>query len=183
MNLGSLRADRISLDRTSSGAKVVAEWYHERIVLQDRKYIRGRPMNKRNSNFMAALLLILGLPGITFGQGKAAAKADETPAGTAAKLVSLEQAPTQDLSAALFGQAGGNGLAVFRYPLANLASLQAGKLDYVVPFSVLFKYDTSPDNPEHKCYDIRKPLTAKHTFLFNFLSKQQYNIGDVANAK
>jgi len=60
--------------------------------------------------------------------------------------------------------------------LKQEGALKAGKLDYKMPFSALFKYDTSPHNPEHKCYDFRKPLTGHQTFLFNFMSKKQYNI-------
>jgi|GEM_PF-3284403 len=55
-------------------------------------------------------------------------------------------------------------------------TLKSGKLDYTMPFSALFKYDTSPDNTDHKCYDFRKPLTKHQTFLFNFMSKKKYNI-------
>lgn len=49
-------------------------------------------------------------------------------------------------------------------------------LQYRLPFSTIFKYDTSPNNPENKCYDITRPLTKKYTFLFNFMSQQQYTI-------
>jgi len=51
-------------------------------------------------------------------------------------------------------------------------------LKYRIPFSTIFKYDTSPNNPENKCYDITRPLTKKYTFLFNFMSQQQYTIPD-----
>lgn len=54
--------------------------------------------------------------------------------------------------------------------------LTTSLLDYRVPFSILFKYNTSPSNPDHHCYEIRKPLTRNYTFLFNFLSTQQYNL-------
>lgn len=48
------------------------------------------------------------------------------------------------------------------------------ELENRAPFSVLFKFDTSPNNLEIKCYDFRKPITNNYTFLFNFLSTQQY---------
>jgi len=51
-------------------------------------------------------------------------------------------------------------------------------LKYRVPFSTIFKYDTSPNNPENKCYDITRPLTKKYTFLFNFMSQRKYTIPD-----
>jgi len=51
-------------------------------------------------------------------------------------------------------------------------------LEYRLPFSTIFKYDTSPNNPENKCYEITRPLTKKYTFLFNFMSQQQYTIPD-----
>lgn len=51
-------------------------------------------------------------------------------------------------------------------------------LNYRLPFSTIFKYDTSPNNPEHKCYEFTKPLTKKYTFLFNFISQQQYTTPD-----
>ncbi|MFQ5676920.1 MAG: hypothetical protein ACE5G1_13570 [bacterium] len=51
-------------------------------------------------------------------------------------------------------------------------------LDYRLPFTEIFKYDTSPNNPEHRCYDINKPLTNRYSFLFNFMSQQKYMIGD-----
>ena len=51
-------------------------------------------------------------------------------------------------------------------------------LKYRIPFSTIFKYDTSPSNPENKCYEITRPLTKKYTFLFNFMSQQQYSIPD-----
>ena len=53
-----------------------------------------------------------------------------------------------------------------------------GLFEYRLPFSTIFKYDTSPNNPENKCYEITKPLTKKYTFLFNFMSQQQYTIPD-----
>lgn len=63
----------------------------------------------------------------------------------------------------------------------QLALLQLTKIDstnailnYRLPFSTIFKYDTSPNNPENKCYDFTKPLTKKYTFLFNFMSMQKY---------
>lgn len=51
-------------------------------------------------------------------------------------------------------------------------------LKYKLPFSTLFKYDTSPGNPDHRCYEITKPLTEKYTLLFNFMSQRKYTIGD-----
>lgn len=53
-------------------------------------------------------------------------------------------------------------------------TISSSLLNYRAPFSLIFKYDTSRNNPEHRCYDIRKPLTRNYTFLFNFLSSQQY---------
>lgn len=53
-------------------------------------------------------------------------------------------------------------------------TMRSSLLNYRVPFSLIFKYDTSRNNPEHRCYDIRKPLTRNYSFLFNFLSSQQY---------
>ncbi len=52
-------------------------------------------------------------------------------------------------------------------------------LQYRVPFSVLFKYDTSPNNPEHKCYEISKSLNDTYTFLFKLMSMQQYDISAI----
>ena len=40
--------------------------------------------------------------------------------------------------------------------------------------SLLFQYDTSRNNPAHRCYDFRRSLRKNTEFLFNFLSKQQY---------
>ncbi len=54
-----------------------------------------------------------------------------------------------------------------------------GLLEYRVPFSVLFKYDTTWNNPEHRCYEIRKPISGGTTFLFNFLASPQYNVAAV----
>lgn len=51
-----------------------------------------------------------------------------------------------------------------------------GKLSYLLPYSVLFKYDTTSRNPEHRCYEIRKPISNQVNFLFNFMSLQQYRI-------
>ena len=49
-------------------------------------------------------------------------------------------------------------------------------LIYRPPLALLLKYDTSRHNPEHRCYDIRKPLPIGATFLFNFLASDQYNL-------
>lgn len=46
-----------------------------------------------------------------------------------------------------------------------------------VPFSKLFKYDTSPGNPDHRCYEIVVPLSTNYRFLFNFVSFEKYNLG------
>ena len=46
-------------------------------------------------------------------------------------------------------------------------------LKHLLPYD-LYKYDTTSCNPDHRCYDIRKPLNKKFTFLFNFMSLQQY---------
>ena len=43
----------------------------------------------------------------------------------------------------------------------------------------LFQYDTSRNNPEHRCYDFRRPLRKNTEFLFNFLSKQKYTPNDL----
>lgn len=37
-----------------------------------------------------------------------------------------------------------------------------------------FKYDTTWSNPDHRCYEIKKPITQKYLFLFKFISQQQY---------
>jgi len=44
----------------------------------------------------------------------------------------------------------------------------------LVPFSRLFKYDTSWNNPETRCYEFKKPLTRKVNFLFNFVRLDRY---------
>jgi len=60
---------------------------------------------------------------------------------------------------------------------SSSAKVESGPaVPYNVPFSVLFKYDTSPNNPEHRCYEITKPITRQMTFLFNFMSLQQYRV-------
>lgn len=46
-----------------------------------------------------------------------------------------------------------------------------------VPFSVLFKYDTSWDNPAHRCYEILKPITPTFFLRFNLVSLSQYTVG------
>ena len=62
-------------------------------------------------------------------------------------------------------------------PEPDKSKLNIAGLEYRVPFSKLFKYDTSPNNPENRCYEITKPLTKKYTFLFNFMSSKKYKIG------
>jgi len=57
---------------------------------------------------------------------------------------------------------------------ANLGLVS--KVLFFDALSTKLKYDTSPQNPEHRCYDIRKPLSRNYTFVFNFLSKQKYII-------
>lgn len=37
-----------------------------------------------------------------------------------------------------------------------------------------FKYDTSPQNPENRCYDIRQALGKNYIFVFNFLLFDKY---------
>lgn len=46
-----------------------------------------------------------------------------------------------------------------------------------IPFSVLFKYDTSWHNPAHRCYEIIKPITPTVLLRFNFMSLSQYTVG------
>lgn len=43
-------------------------------------------------------------------------------------------------------------------------------------FTALLKYDTTPSNPEHRCYEITKPISKKYTFLFNFMSQRKYSV-------
>ncbi len=76
------------------------------------------------------------------------------------------QLPTLKLFAATGNQAGARGTG------ADSLSAHA----YIRPFSKLFKYNTTWSNPEHRCYEFRQPLTAKQTFLFNFMSSRKYDI-------
>ncbi|MFQ5706830.1 MAG: hypothetical protein ACE5HO_05230 [bacterium] len=46
-----------------------------------------------------------------------------------------------------------------------------------VPFSKLFKYDTSPSDPAHHCYEIVAPVSKKYKFQFYFLSADKYKMG------
>jgi len=46
-----------------------------------------------------------------------------------------------------------------------------------IPFSVLFKYDTTWNNPAHRCYEIIKPITPTVLLRFNFISLSQYTVG------
>ncbi|NIS27566.1 hypothetical protein GWN90_26945 [candidate division KSB1 bacterium] len=45
------------------------------------------------------------------------------------------------------------------------------------PFSTMFKYNTSPSEPEHRCYEITKPISKEVTFLFNFVSQSKFTNG------
>ena len=44
-------------------------------------------------------------------------------------------------------------------------------------FSRIFKYDTSPDNPDHRCYEIVAPLTKNYQLHFNFMSQENFTLG------
>jgi hypothetical protein len=37
------------------------------------------------------------------------------------------------------------------------------------------KYNTTKSNPDHWCYEFRRPLPKRVDFLFNFLSERKYN--------
>ncbi|MFQ5604257.1 MAG: hypothetical protein ACE5HS_13400 [bacterium] len=52
------------------------------------------------------------------------------------------------------------------------------KPQLTAPDSKLFKYNTSPSNPDHHCYEIKKSLTQNYQFIFNFLSSQKYQSAD-----
>ena len=58
-----------------------------------------------------------------------------------------------------------------------LSDFGYGLRSYRTPFSQLFKYDTSPNNPEHKCYEIKKTLSNQYDFSFKFLSFDRYTLG------
>jgi hypothetical protein len=98
---------------------------------------------------------------------------DRTKAASMTELTKLGNTPVQPLNKWLFRP------VVFTVDQITPSTQRPGTLVRMTPFSNL-RYDTSPSNPEHRCYDFRKPLTTRYTFLFNFLSNQQYNAGIVA---
>ena len=52
------------------------------------------------------------------------------------------------------------------------------KHSFEISNKFIFKYDTSRENPELRCYEFKKPLTHGYLFLFNLLSNQKYNMAD-----
>lgn len=44
-------------------------------------------------------------------------------------------------------------------------------------FSELFKYDTSPENPDYRCYEIVAPLAKNYDLHFNFMSREKFILG------
>lgn len=44
-------------------------------------------------------------------------------------------------------------------------------------FSELFKYDISPENHDHRCYEIVAPLAKNYNLHFNFMSLEKFTLG------
>jgi len=68
-------------------------------------------------------------------------------------------------------------------PKINTKSLQFQIFDNSLvnhneSFSRIFKYDTSPDNPDHRCYEIVAPLTKNYQLHFNFMSQENFTLGN-----
>lgn len=46
-----------------------------------------------------------------------------------------------------------------------------------LPFSKMFRYETNPSDPDHRCYEITKPISRNYTFLFNFMPLERFTSG------
>ncbi|MCG8607631.1 hypothetical protein MJD09_21930 [bacterium] len=59
------------------------------------------------------------------------------------------------------------------------SKVQKPSLSFTTPILTIYprslKYNTTKSNPDHRCYELRKPLPKKFDFLFNFLSEQKYH--------
>lgn len=40
-----------------------------------------------------------------------------------------------------------------------------------------FKYDTSKNNPDHRCYEIVKPISSRYNFVFNLILIEKFTTG------
>lgn len=121
---------------------------------------------------LTLFFLFVCLPVTGFAQEKSRSHIEGVGASHSNLFVQSDKKHAQPLSMRLFGRAPAFGAVAAESDSMIYDQLTGSAM----PFSVLFKFDTSPANPEVRCYDIRKPLTDHYTFLFNFLSNQQYNI-------
>jgi hypothetical protein len=48
--------------------------------------------------------------------------------------------------------------------------------EYRIPLDV-FKYDTSKENAEHRCYEIIKPISKSYNFAFNLILIEKFTTG------
>ncbi len=96
---------------------------------------------------------------------------------TAAFYVQDSVAVSKEMTQASTGDAQGDSLShnlktPVLYQALKLRPLLSDK--FGLALKQTFKYDTTWDNPETRCYEFKRPITQKYLFLFNFTSKQQY---------
>ena len=113
-----------------------------------------------NKNFLAIVLVFLSTQCLFAQERSQDPKTHEAVKTDSANIIKLN--PNENLSKSL------------TLPLVTKIKPSNSILEYRLPFSTIFKYDTSPNNPQNECYEITKPLTKKYTFLFNFMSQKQY---------
>jgi hypothetical protein len=50
-------------------------------------------------------------------------------------------------------------------------------LEYRPPLFDLLKYDTSRENPEHRCYEFIQPISHSYNFVFKFILMEKFTTG------
>ncbi len=57
------------------------------------------------------------------------------------------------------------------------ATTNTSRLEYRALPIQTFKYDTSKNNPDHRCYEIIKPISSRYHFVFNLILMEKFTTG------